>query len=64
MSNECCKAAAKDAVKDERRRIREVLATLPEAARMVATEAIFGAQTQPPEQKKPKWVDLSTTEVQ
>ena len=57
--NECCKAAAKDATKAERRRVREILATLPEAVRSGASEAIFGPNTPPPATKSGKWVDLS-----
>jgi hypothetical protein len=57
--SECCKTAAKEATKAERRRVREILATLPEAVRNVASEAIFGPQAPPPGASKPKWVDLS-----
>ena len=60
--SECCKVAAKDAVKAERRRVREALATLPEDVKNRVIEAILGVQTPPPASKSGKWVDLSVTE--
>lgn len=58
--NECCKAAAKDATKAERRRIREALERLPEDVRFRVVETIFGASTPPTVVQRQKWVDLST----
>ena len=39
--NECCKAAAKEAAKSERKRVGEVVATLPELVQSVAVENIL-----------------------
>lgn len=39
--NECCKSAAKEAAKSERRRVSEIVATLPELVQSVAVENIL-----------------------
>lgn len=57
--NECCKSAGKDAVKAERRRIREALVKLPEDVRLRVVDLIFGESSPPTPPQKQKWVDLS-----
>lgn len=57
--NNCCKTAAKDAIKAERRRVREALEKLPEDVRFRVVETIFGASTPPTVVQRQKWVDLS-----
>jgi hypothetical protein len=60
--NECCKAVTKDAIKAERRRIREELAKLPGDVQARVVEAIFGTSSPPTPPQKQKWVDLSVAE--
>lgn len=57
--NECCSTAAKDAIKAERRRIREELVKLPEDLRIRVVDLIFGTSSPATPPQKPKWVDLS-----
>lgn len=56
--NECCKAATKAEVKDERRKIRERLAASSLPNKDEIMNVIFPPT--PPAQKQ-KWVDLSVT---
>jgi hypothetical protein len=60
--SECCKVAAKEAVKAERRKVREALAKLDPETHAKAIEAIFGPQTTLSQKPAPKWVDMSATE--
>lgn len=56
--NECCKAAAKTEIKEERRKIRERIS----ASSLLNKDEIMNVIFPPtPPAQKQKWVDLSVT---